>query len=1009
MPAASEKKVAPESESSREVPANQSAAKSPETKKKIGRNFYPTSIHLIQAYETVYKLSFLLNKKRCLMGNAESGFSLNCETIRKLRQLANSQKEFPFLPVSPYQSESTELKQKIYMILGKSALESLAEPIRKFSKQLLLAIVDLNADDESEENQAKISQHFQKPINSEQDAKTKITPYMLVQQIQKSVMALRARFLLEFDTLQQLRRQVITESDCYHALNAASVIEIKGCLLAAQEIYQSLKGMQVLKKQSFSGEFHPKITLERAIENLETWGPGTPPRIFHIKDDPTEGKTIRLNEKTLEYLSVLKEATMEALGYEYRFSNVDKVIQKTEQELREYYTEAVDSAEDNSEKATPASDAETEKDSQPFQQKAKDRLADPVSKLPISGPKSVSLSNSLSYDEILRFYAEKRVENPNNYLSALYFEAYSAKYLRNYILTVTQAQDLRGIFMTLQMDLSHAIDLYLIESQQVIKKLKILTKKMKVEPNPEELAIIGQPGEKTQKLLFTEAVANWTQSYIEIIKKYIFIQKGVEEKLVLEKTVPSLCEMEASSAIAYLEQLKTLITAEKKGYISPEQKEQYLDPKQTSAAALKGILAFLEALEKLDFTKRCDEISKGFRRIMAQYEGMIEEDSAQAKTLKDPIKQVSALADGSEANSFIQELLNAEIYDMEPQKVCLLMERILISLELKRDHLSFSIEHQQTFKSLFTKLSGGADIARYNDLFFIPKESQTPCLLGLLNRLNGTLEDGAKNVFHENDNTMLRESVLRRFDLTEGGLSRVNAVTYTQDLLTVSYCVDIMVEFQCSFLIATRKVFELGAETRRSSDQTNSLGINPKRVEEMKNQCKCILDKQVPISFALQQLETIWQTLESDKIVAKEAKMIGDLRQKFDGNVPGGSSLLKRLGNNAENQEMLEDYQVQALKAYADFKKNMEEIADRLSNLNKQDEIPKHILEYQRQIIGMERAIIQAVEELKLGESLQPDALKAQIQEKQKRIHKYKKTLTKYQKEHPDVKLLDIS
>ena len=184
----SEKPGAAEAQSSAEETAEKSS-KAPEAKKKLPKRYFPTAIHLVQTYETVYKLSFLLNKKRCLMGSSKSGFSLNCAAIRKLRQLANSQKELPFLPVSPYHQEAAELKQKLYAIIGQSILETMADPIRKFSKQLLQAIADLDAEDESQENRVTIVKHFQKPIESGNSEKTprKITPYLLVQQLQKSV------------------------------------------------------------------------------------------------------------------------------------------------------------------------------------------------------------------------------------------------------------------------------------------------------------------------------------------------------------------------------------------------------------------------------------------------------------------------------------------------------------------------------------------------------------------------------------------------------------------------------------------------------------------------------------------------------------------------------------------------------------------------------------------------------------------------------------------------------
>ncbi|MBF0280061.1 MAG: hypothetical protein HQM13_19845 [SAR324 cluster bacterium] len=1007
MPESSEKTIPPVSSPSKEA----SSKKPAQTNNKVAKKFYPSAIQLIQSYDTVFKLSFLLNKKRCLMGSPKSGFSLNCVAIRKLRQLADAQKEFPFLPASSFHSENEDIKRRIYNILGQSVLEYLAEPIRSVSKKLLVSIESLDAEDESQENRVKIVQHFQKPINpgnAEDAQKSKTTPYMLLQQIQKSVALLRSRLLLELDTLHQLRRKVITDADCYHTLNASSAIEIKGRLLAAREIHQSLQGMRVLKNQKFSGEFHPKITLDRAIGNMEAWGPGTPPRVFHIKDDPQKGKTVLLNDKALEQLTILREATSAALGYEYRFSGTEKLIEKTEQELREYYKQLSTSEEENPDKKgteNSAPEEKTKKDSQTFQQKAKERLEQPASnaKKPDEG--------ILSFDEILRFYADKRKENPQNYLAALYFETSNARFLQKKILTIAQTQDLRGIFTTLQMDISHAVDLYLVEAQEVIKRIKSLAKKLGVQPNSEELASIEQAGKQSQKLVFTKAIEQWTRNYISIVKKYVLIQKSVEEKLILEKAVPALCEMDASHAISYLEQLKSLLRAEEKGYISQEQKERYLDPEQTTDEELKRILAFFGAVEKFDFTGRCEEIAKGFRITLAHYEEVIEQDSSQAKNLKDPIKQLTGLADGSEATTLIHELLNAEIYDMEPKKVFLLMERILISLELKRDHLIFGTEHRQSLKELSTKLSGGVDVEKLNKLFFLFEESPKPTLLGLMNRLNRTLEDRGRNVFHENDNTMLRECVLRSFAIPKDGLPREGSVDSenAQYLVALDYCVYIMIEFQHSFLMATRKVFELDAETRRSSDQSNALGIGKDRVSEMKNQCECILDKQVPISFALKQLELIWQTLESDKIVAKEAKLIASLQQKFDGNVPGGTSLAKRLGNNPDNVEMLKEYRLQAQKAYADFKNNMENIADQLRNLDKVESIPKHILQYQRQILGMERAIIQAVEELKSGDALRPELVKEQIQEKQQRIQKYKKVLAKYQKDNPSVKLPEIS
>lgn len=959
--------------------------------KKIQKKIFPLALHLVQAHETFQKLGFLLNAK-CLMGNEKTGLALNHASLRKLNQLANADQSFDFLPCSPYEGEEEELRQFLGSAIGQSVLERAAEPIKKCARQLLQAIAPLDVEDESEENTSKIISHFQKPVspsNKEEKNARPLTPYMLVQQIQKSIAVLRQRLLLELDTLAQLRRNTISNEDCFHALSGMNAMEIKGRLMVAQEIYQSLQGMKILKKQDFSGDFHPKITLEHAIERMQSWGPGTSPRAFQVQESVETGKTIRLNEKLLGQLSVLTEATDKALGHKHRFDSLEARIEGAQKDLQQYFSPPQETPETS---ATPAGSPEKTK------------------KAPDSSKKEAK--TGLNYEEILQSYEEQRESNPELYLAALLFEKNTAQYCKQSLLTEAQSQELREIFKTLQMDLSQSMDLYLIEAQQIIKKAKGLAKKLSMEMPEEERQTLMQPGKQTGRLPFAEAIAHWTKTYIQVVKKYLLIQKALQSQIIDSSAVPTLCEMEAHRAVSYLEQLKTLLEAVEKGYITQEQKERYLDPKKTSERNVKSILAFFKAIEKYDFFRRSEEIVKGYRTLIAHHEAEIAKDASLAKPLRDPLKQLNEWAEGSEPFFLIHELLNAEIYDFAPEKVFLLVERILLSSELKGQHLKFSLEHRDALKKLTLKSSKDLDLPQYNKLFYAPEEEGKPCLLTMLNQLNGTPAARSKNVLHKAENTLFRDCVLRSFALEEGGLSAaedtVNAEN-AQDLICLDYCVYIMVDFQVSFLKAVCKVFALEAETKRSPKSTNSLGVSQERVMAMRSQCELILDKQMPINYALKELEAIWITLESEKIVAKEAKHVAGLLQKCDGNAVGEDSLYKHLDKNPDNAEAFAAYRKEALTAYDNYRHTLDKIAERLQNLNRQEDIPSHILQYQREVLKMERSIMQSVQELREGMALQPDLLKKQIEEKKQRMLKYKKVIHKFQKSNPKARLPETS
>ncbi|MBF0287116.1 MAG: hypothetical protein HQM14_04800 [SAR324 cluster bacterium] len=1006
------------------------SAPKPQAKKKTAKKFQPNAMHLIEAYDTIYKLSFLLNKKKCLTGNPKAGFTLRPAMLGKLQSLANDKHELEFLPGNLYETSPTDpkLQAKLNDFVGYSVLGFMATPIRIYTKQLLEATEDADVNDNSQENIMRMISLFQKPIKQseekegEQAAKGKITPYMLVQQIQKHLSMLRQRFMLELEVLHQLRRDWITSGDCFHALMGTNPFEVKGRMMAAQEIWQALQGMLVVKKSNFSGEFHPKITLERAIQNMMDWGPGTPPRMFTVRDDPSKGKIISLNEKLREQLTIFNNATRDALGAPYHSPSVEELIEKAKGELLEYYSPnqknpTSEAPADVPPEEKPESSSDEESDT--YRQKAKQVLADKdkskednTPEAQRTGPESIPLSNALNYDELLQFYAGKEEDNPKEYLSALFFEANSAKYMSQYMLTVSQAQDLRGIYATMQTDLSYALDLYLIESKRMVNKLKSILKKLNAQPNPEEMILIAQPGEKTRTLMFKEAVRKWTRTYTEIAKKYLMLENAIQTKLVsTPKAIETVCQMETKEAVAYMEQLRALIRAQEKGYISEEQKERYLDPEQTSEVILRSIMAFFGAIEKYNYTDRCEEMAKGFRQQVAHYEELVEQNSSKAKTYKDLILSLQQQAESSETSVLIPELLNAEFYDMEPDKVDVFMERMLVGLEAKLNHLQFWQTYAQAVKDLSTKLSG-ADIEVYEKLFYAPKESGQVSLLGSLNLLNGTPEACEKNIYHHNDNTILRECVLRSFNLPKSGIPNSDTIDSdnVQDILGVDDYLTILIEFQNSFLLAIRKVFALDAETKRSEDQTNELQVPAGRVTEMRNQCECIMDKQVPISFALEHLISIWITLKDPaKLKSKEAEAIEKLKQKLDGNPVGGPSLYKRLGKNPDNVEIMADYLEKARAALAKYRKTLEGIAERLRNLNKQTNIPPNILEYQRQILSMERSIHQSAEELKEGTALRPDLVMSQIEDKKQRIHKYKKILHKFQKENPDVQLPSLS
>ncbi len=991
-------------------------------KKKAARKFHPIALHLMKAYETSYKMGFLLNKSKCFMGSARSGFALNCPTIRRLRGITNRNHEIEFATYPfHYGEEDKALAQKLNMMLGHSVVGVMAEPIRKFTKQLLDAIESLDANDESEVNKARVIAEFQKPLGpvDKKNPQKTLTPIRLVQQLQRSIAMLRQRFQMELDTLHQLRCGWITTDDCWHALEAANPMEIKGRLLAATEILRSYQGMKYLKHQKFSGEFHPKITLDRAIQNIRAWGPGTPPRSFQIAADAQRGKIPVLNDRLLEQLEVFNSSVDLALGYEFHLSTAEESIEKLKQTLKKYFASPDEETPPTDETAEgePSGDSQdapaASEASETPQPKEEAQVTPSSTKPAVSGPESVVLNNPMSLPEILQFYETEKQGESKAVLNGLLFENASAKYLTEYALTVTQAKDLRGTFTTLQMDLTHLLDLYFLEVRQVHEKLKKLTQRIGVELQEEETVSITQPGEKTRKLLFPEALNTWTQNYTEICKKYLIIEAAIQEKL-LEKpeAIQAVAEMPAQEAIEYLDELRALLKAQKKGYISEEQKERYLNPELTPRDTLQSIMAFFKAIEKYDYPKRCEEIAKCLRELHGKYAAIVEANPSQARALKDPMKQAEDLANNYDPNTLVQELLNAEVFGIEPKKVDLLMERTLFGLELKIDYDNFHLKHETLLKELTSNLKSNFDLGEYSELFYQRDESPETGLLNLFNRINGTPDACMKNVFHENDNTMIRECVLRPFELQESGLSGVGSVTSdnVQEILGIDYCTDIMIVFQNSFLIAVRRVFALDAETRRSENNTNHLGVSEDRVTEMRSQCEAMLDKQVPLSYALKNLEAIWQTLDKDKIVSKEAKIIAELQQKLEGNVAGGSSLLQRLKNNPENLEMMEDYQRKSQEAYANYRKLLEDIATRLRNLKRQAEIPSYILEYQRQILSMERSILQTAEEIKEGCSpQQAERFNKQIKDKQVRIHKYRKILDKFQKENPDLEIPPIS
>ena len=962
--------------------------KSP-AKKKIQKKISPLALHLVQAQESFQKLEFLLHTK-CLMGNAKTGFALNHATMRQFQQLANAAQEFDFLPSAPYQTENEEWKHLLSSVVGQSMLERVAEPIKQCAQQLLQAIAPLDVADESEENKAKIIAHFQKPFaptkNEEKNSRP-LTPYALVQQIQKGLALLRQRLLLELDTLAQRRRNTLTNEDCFHALSGTTAPEIKGRVLVAQEIHQSLQGMKILKTQDFSGEFHPKITLEHAMERIQSWGPGTSARLFQMQEGE-KGKTIQINEKLSSQLAILKDATDSALGYKHTFDSLETTIEATRNDLKKYFS-------------PPAQDASTG-----------NADSTGTANSPAADASAEQAQAGLRYEKILKPYAQQEQANPQSYLAALLFEKNNAHYLQDSFLTAAQSQELRDIFTTTQMDLTQSIDLYWMEANQIVKKIKGLAKKLEGEMPQEEQNSILQPGTQTSDLSFKEALAHWTATYLKVIKKYLLIQKATKVKRIDSKTLSTAFQMEADPAIAYLEHLQAFLEAVEKGYITEEQKERYLNPKQTSESNLKSILAFFAAIEKYDFFQRSESIVKGYRALIEHHEKAIAQDASLGKMLREHVKQLSELAENSDPFFLIHELLNAEIYDFSPDKVFLFIERILLSSELKCQHLQFSLEHRGALKKLTTTPGEKLDLPQYNKLFYLPEEAGKPCLLTLLNKINGTPSARAKNVLHKTENTLFRACVLRSFELEEGELSAkedaVNAKN-AADLISLDYCVYIMVDFQVSFLKAVRKVFALDAETKRSSHASNALGVPQERVLAMRRQCELILEKQMPISYALKELEAIWLTLESEKIVAKEAKHVAGLLQKCDGNAMGDDSLYKHLDKNPDNAESLATYRAEALKAYTNYRETLDRIAEQLESLSKQEDLPSHILQYQREILKMERSIMQSVQEMRDGMTLQPDLLKKQIEEKKGRIVKYKRVIKKFQKEHPNIPLRETS
>ncbi|MGK5093269.1 hypothetical protein WDW89_14815 [Deltaproteobacteria bacterium TL4] len=996
---------------------------------KVVRNLHPIALHLVKAYETSFRMGFLLNKEKAMMGSSNLGYALQPAAIGRLRRILEEDKEMTFLPLSLSQFENdNSLAEKLSILTGQSVLEYLGESLKKLTKQLIPLLLTVDVQDTSEHNREQIIRLFQRSI-LKGPAKG-LTAFKLLRQIQQNLMAVRQRMQLELDMLSRVRKNTISMNDCFHALSAPTSLEVRGRISTAESIHLTLQILDKIKKSAFSGTFHPKITLDRSIQNLKSWGPGTPPRKFVIKEHPVKGKIPVPNEKLKEQLAIFKESAERITNKQFKPINSKELFDEVVKELKKYCR--TDAPEAKKQGAVN----EVQKDQQ--EGASSETLPEVVL--------SVEYANVLSLPEIIRFYKEKRQDSELFLLQGLYFELAAAQLINSKMLTYEHIAELRELLIVLQIDLSHAVDLYQEEVEHVIEAIETFTKKAGVQSNVDEINHILLPAASTKGKTIFKAIELWTKDYTNVLKKYVILNDAIQAKLIEgPENIEYIISMTVENTIKYIEHLQAIHLAYKKGYISDDQKVRLLDTEQTSDQEIESITAFFKAMEQHKFEKQSKMFTKGIHSLLEYYQGLLETDASRKNLYTPIVKGMEDLLEQSNHKQIIQDFLEGALYQRKPEHVDLLVQRFGHAMQLKLKYESFNKQYGEAMLDLTKALKGTIDFELYNvilngeeseeeeeevaenglsfeeldegessqdqkitenpaeefeEIAQDEKEQKSFGLLEMLDEINGSEEACDMNVFHNNDNSLFRRCLLSSFRL--GCVNETNI----GDLVGLGYCVNIMVHFQISFFAALRKVFILDAEINRSEDGTNSLGVSKERVEEMKQQCEAILLKQMPISFALKNLEAIWQTLDKNKVISRNAKEIAELQQKWDGNVRGGASLQQRLKNNPENVELLEEYSRKAKEAVTQYHNVLQDIANKLREWKrKQKELPSHIREYQRQIMIMERSIIQTMEEIKTTDPLNLEDLKKQIQEKQQRCDKYRKILQKYKADHPAIVL----
>ncbi|MBF0237940.1 MAG: hypothetical protein HQM12_09565 [SAR324 cluster bacterium] len=934
------------------------------------RNLHPIGVHLARAYNTNVKLGFLLNNKKSIMGNSQTGFALRAPAIKRLRSIYKEDPSLGFLPGKITEREEDEsLAAKLYFITGQSVLEHFSDAIRQFIKPLMMAISRANDEDESDENNAKIIQLFNEPVDTKNPQSP--TPFKLLRQVQQALMNMRQRMQMEIDVFGRVRKGLITDEDCQHALTSPNLLEVKGRIVAAEPIFHILKTLRQIKQSGFKGEFHPKITLERAITNLENWGPGTPPRKIELRDHPSGNKIPVLNQKLKEQLQIFDESAAEILQH--------TIAPQSSQEMLDYATQMLKKSYDPLPPPEPSEDEES----------------------PAPETTPMPRANPLDVEEIIQFYQHREPGNTIFLVQALHFETAVQTYLKKGILGLEQTKELREIFVTTLIDLTCAIDLFLSEGEKICDSIRNFTAKSGINSNAGELGNVVNPGKNTHHLHFTDAIYEWTWGYVKVLKKYVMLNEAIRDKIITEaQTIEDIAFLDTNEAIDRITQLQALTNAFIKGYISEEQQKRFLDSEQTSTEELQSVASFFTALGKYDFEKRCIDFTRGILELISYYEPLIEKDPTFKKNFSPVLKELKELAAESSHTQIIQDMLSGESYKRTPESISLIVQRLGHALELKLKYEGFVKEYGPKIQDLNKALKSGYDFELYNKIFYVSEDPEAPSLLGMLNLVNGSEEACDLNIFHDNDNILFRKCLLNSFKTNIVDESNVT------DLIGMDYFVSILTHFQIMFFHALRKILILDVETQRDENGNNSLGIKKERIAEMRQECEAILTKQMPISLALKKLESIWQSLEKNKVIATNAKSIAMMQQKWEGSIPGGSSLHQRLKSNPNNREMLEDYATKMREAIQKYQKDMEQIAQRLRDWkNKQDDLPSHIREYQRQILIMERSIAQTVEEIRELNPKNRDDLLRQVQEKKIRIAKYRKTLEKFKKDNPHVNL----